>query len=117
MTSPLVRGVIAFLIGFAGAVVVIQAIDLAREGDDVNRVVLGSLDVDTYCRNLEGDQMLAALVGDSAFGWRCVGRRNGIWGEEVVNVNKACRMQFLPESFAETVNPAEPRSWVCVVRI
>jgi hypothetical protein len=116
MTKPLVRGVIAFLIGFVGAVVVIQAIELAREDDGVTRVVLGSLDVNLYCRSLQGEQMLAALVADTAFGWRCVGRRNGIWGEEAVNMHEACRVQFGPEALPETVDPAEPRSWVCVLR-
>jgi hypothetical protein len=117
MSTPLARGVVAFLIGFLGAVVVIQAVDLASNGgDDGEPMVLGPLDIQAYCRNLEGDQMLAALVTDSAFGWRCVGRRNGIWGEEVVDLHQACRAQFRPGAWAETSDPAEPRSWVCVSR-
>jgi hypothetical protein len=116
MPTPLIRGVVAFLIGFVGAFATIQAIDLASDDDSVERVVLGALDIDAYCRSLDGDQVSAALVADTAFGWRCVGRRNGIWGQEAVDMHLACRTQFEIDAWAETVDPSDPTSWVCVIR-
>lgn len=115
--TPLVRGVVAFLIGFAGALVTIQAIDLARETPDESRsVVVGIPDFDAFCRQTGGSQVSAALVTADAFGWRCVGRRNNIWGLEAVDMHGACRTQFGPDSWAETTDALSSTSWLCLSR-
>lgn len=113
--SPLVRGALAFGVGFVGAIATIQAIDLVEDDDPVrSRVVVGVLDVDRHCKSLEGEQLTAVLVSSDAFGWRCVGRRNGLWDREPVDFQAACRAQYGERTWAESADEGSPTSWVCV---
>lgn len=110
----LVRRVLGFAVGFIAALGIILVTELSgntpRSGE-----LLGRLDVTAHCR--QGDEPLeAALRSDDAYGWRCVGRRNGIWGFEEVDFDAACRNQYGRRARATTTDPESPDAWQCVVR-
>lgn len=110
----LARRLLGFTVGFAtalGIIVVTEASDnILRRGE-----VLGSLDVAAYCRQAEVP-LEPALREPDAYGWRCVGRRNGIWGFEEVDFDAACRHQYGDRARAVTTDRQSADSWTCVVR-
>lgn len=110
----LVRRLLGFAVGFAAAIGIILATELssntARSGE-----VLGRLDVQEYCR-ANDEPLDAALRTDDAFGWRCVGRRNGIWGFEEVDFDAACRSQYGSRARAVSTDREAADSWQCVIR-
>lgn len=110
----LARRLLGFAVGFAtalGIIVVTEASgNIPRRGE-----VLGSLDVAAYCRQTE-EPLEPALREQDAYGWRCVGRRNGIWGFEEVDYDAACRSQYGRRARATTTDPESPDSWTCVMR-
>jgi hypothetical protein len=105
---------LGFAVGFAGALVTIGAADWAGERDLVEEYVAGELDFFAYCRAQDPD-LSAAIYTNDARGWRCQGRRNGIWGRDEIDVNAACRQQYGPEARAVASDPASPYSWTCVL--
>lgn len=112
--NRLSRGIIAAAVGFCGAFVVGKASELGS--DDQPRppeVSLGRLDFLEYCRDTYGAGFTAALVAADAFGWRCAGLRNGVWGLDEIDVAAACRSQFGERSRAHTWDPDIPDSWEC----
>lgn len=109
----LVRRMIGFGVGFATALVIIVATDMSRNVDTAATRVLGDLDVFEYCRTGEFE-LEAALLEEHADGWRCVGRRNGIWGFDEVDFDDACRRQHGERATASTSDPSSPYSWQCV---
>jgi hypothetical protein len=113
-SRALVRRVIGFVVGFTTALAIIVATEVSRNADTAAVRVVGDLDVFEYCRT--GDfELEAALRDEDAFGWRCVGRRNGIWGFEEVDFHDACRSQHGDTAIARTDDPSSPYAWHCVV--
>lgn len=109
----LLRRVFGFVVGFAAALTIIVATEISRNADTDATRVLGDLDVFEYCRSGEFE-LEAALLAYDARGWRCVGRRNGIWGFDEVDFDEACRRQHGERAQAVTGDPASPYSWQCV---
>ncbi len=109
----LLRRIVGFSVGFATALVIIVATEMSWSAETVASRVLGPLDVFEHCRNSEFE-LEAALRHDDAYGWRCVGRRNGIWGLDELDFDAACREQFGEGASAVTADPASPYAWQCV---
>lgn len=110
----LVRRLLGFAVGFAAALGIIAATELGAD-TSTRGEVLGHLDIAAHCRAAD-EPLDAALRSEDAFGWRCIGRRNGIWGIERVDVDAACRQQYGPRARAVTTDVDEPNSWTCVAR-
>lgn len=113
VNAALMRRLLGFGVGFVTALGIIVATELSsntpRSGE-----VLGRLDVTAYCR--AGDEPLeAALRSEDAYGWRCVGRRNGIWGFDEVDFDAACRSQYGSRARAVTTDRQSANAWQCVV--
>lgn len=116
--QAVLRRVIGFVVGFAAAIAIIVATETSRnaadERADGNFIVVGIPDVFGFCRANDAG-LEAALRSNDAYGWACVGRRNGIWGFEGIDLTEACRLQFGPSSTAATDDPDSPYGWTCVV--
>ncbi|CAN5496671.1 hypothetical protein BH23ACT3_BH23ACT3_15290 [soil metagenome] len=110
----LLRRLIGFSVGFGAALAIIVATEFSRSQTPVDSRVVGDLDVFEYCRGGEF-QLEAALRQDDAYGWRCVGRRNGIWGFDEVDFDDACRVQHGPDAAAVTDDPQSPYAWQCTL--
>jgi hypothetical protein len=110
----LLRRLIGFSVGFTAAVTIIVATEFSRNSATAERRVVGELDVFEYCRGGEF-QLEAALRQDDAYGWRCVGRRNGIWGFDEVDFDDACRIHHGPDAAAVTDDPQSPYAWQCTL--
>lgn len=106
------RRIVGFTAGFLIALSIILVTD-ASTNRPVGGEVLGELDLMAYC---DGgiDPLMAALRTDDAFGWRCVGLRNGIWGFDEIDFDAACRQQYGRRAQARTTDPEQPDSWQCV---
>lgn len=110
----LLRRAIGFSVGFATALTIIVATEAGRRSTTPVIEVVGAPDVFDYCRS--GEFVLeAALRSDDADGWRCVGRRNQIWGFDPVDFDDVCRTQFGEAAWALTEDPSSPYEWRCVV--
>lgn len=107
------RGIIAAAIGFSGAFIVGTASQLGSEGRVTPGTTLGQLDFMRYCRETYGDGFAATLVADDAFGWRCAGRRNGVWGLDEIDVADACVTQYGRRARPHTWDPDVATSWEC----
>jgi hypothetical protein len=110
----LLRRLIGFSVGFAAALTIIVATEFSRNATPGESRVVGDLDVFEYCRGGEF-KLEAALRQDDAYGWRCVGRRNGIWGFDEVDFDDACRTRHGPEAAAVTADPQSPYAWQCIL--
>lgn len=107
----LLRRIIGFTVGFATALVIIVATEMSRNAETVASETLGPLDVFEHCRD---SGLEAALRDDDAYGWRCVGRRNGIWGFDELDFDAACRRQYGDGASAATDDPTSPYAWQCL---
>lgn len=109
----LLRRLIGFSVGFTAALTIIVATELSRDTDGPSTDVIGIPDVFEYCRSGEF-ALEAALRSDDADGWRCVGRRNGIWGFDPVDFDDVCHRQFGNSATAHSEDPESPYAWQCV---
>jgi len=109
----LLRRLIGFSVGFVAALTIIVATELSRDTGGSSTDVIGIPDVFEYCRSGEFE-LEAALRSDDADGWRCVGRRNDIWGFDPVDFDDVCRRQFGASATARSEDPASPYAWQCV---
>jgi hypothetical protein len=105
--------VIAAALGFSAAYVVGSASQLGSQQRPVEIEVLGELDLARYCRERYGPNMSVTLVAENSFGWRCAGRRNGLWGTDAIDLGEACRTQYGPRARPRD-DPDTPYGWVCV---
>lgn len=110
----LLRRVIGFTVGFAAALTIIVASEMGQDAETRASRVVGELDLFEHCRSGEFE-LEAALREHDAFGWRCVGRRNGIWGFDEPDFDAACREQHGDGAWAFTDDPTSPYAWQCVV--
>lgn len=101
----------AFALGLGGAVAAAQLTDAAgavRQGD-----VLGTIDLERYCRDLYGERAIPLLSRPVADGWQCAWRPNGIFDVEPIDIDDLCRLQYGDPSFAVSTDPTWPYSWEC----
>lgn len=110
----LLRGAIGLVVGFAGAAATIAAIDQIDGDRDRDDVRLGPFDVEGYCARDDG--MTALLLGSDAFGWQCVGYRNGIFDDYQVVADDVCRWQHGDRAYAVLTDPGNTLGWECFVR-
>lgn len=106
------RGAAGLVIGFGGALGIIQAVDWfdQREPDTI---VLGALDFDGYCGRDEG--LTALLLASDPYGWRCIGTIGGAWTRRDIDPDEVCHWQYDdPTATAVLVNPADVNGWSCV---
>lgn len=110
----LTRRIIGFAAGFTITLGIIVATELSTNRPNSGEL-LGPLDLVAYCD--QGDEpLMAALRTEDAYGWRCVGRRNGIFGFDEIDFDAACRHQYGRHARAVTNNPDAADSWECIVR-
>lgn len=112
-----VRGTLAFAVGFTGALLTVLAADLTEERADAVERVVGTPDFFEYCRDSIDDRASAHLESRDAYGWRCAARRNGIFDLEPIDAGAVCRFQYGEEAVAETVDATSPYSWRCVALV
>jgi hypothetical protein len=114
---PVLRRIIGLSVGFLVAIGTITAVEFRRSERSADQawVLAGNMNAFEYCMRADGN-LRAVLRNNDAFGWRCMGRRNGIWGFETVDVALACVQQYGPKARAETSDSSDPMSWRCLVR-
>jgi hypothetical protein len=106
------------VIGLGIGLLVIEVADQVSGDDDTETDatrVAGSPDFIAYCRVQNVDRPEASVTSNDAWGWRCVGVRNGVFGADEIVVDDVCADQFAPDARARLVDPASPDGWQCVV--
>lgn len=110
-----VRSLVGLVVGFLLATAAIGAVGAAGERwRDRAPVSLGQLDLAQYCQVDRGEQMMATLLVDDADGWRCVGRRRGVWLTEEIDLDEACQVLHGSDTRALNERPGSPHHWTCV---
>ena len=104
-------------IGFVGAYVAHDAAERLGSEPDRSPVaeVLGAIDYDSFCRRGETDLRAVSLTAD-AYGWRCSGVMNGIFGTDDIDVQEACEWQYGVAAVAFLEDADSPDGWPCVDR-
>lgn len=114
--TGVVRALLGLAVGFAGAFITVQAIDLVDQtrSPETLDVVLGQPDIERYCLTFDDHSRTAMLTDD---GWKCAGFVQGLWSSFAIDMSEVCRRQFDPASTARVVNldVGQPTDWRCVV--
>jgi hypothetical protein len=112
------------VLGFAlGIGLGFAVIELAQQVDDDDRPpvadepvrIVGAPDFIAWCRTQNVDRADATVITSDAWGWRCVGIRNGMFGYDEIVTDEVCRDQFGADAIAQLVNAESPTGWQCVV--
>jgi hypothetical protein len=112
------RSPLGFVVGLGIGFAVVEIADEVREdgaADPADVRVAGTPDFIGYCRSQNTELPDASVVSNDAWGWRCVGVRNGVFGRDEIVVDDVCILQFGSDARAELVNAASPDGWQCVV--
>jgi hypothetical protein len=75
---------------------------------------LGGVNLKLYCQHYYGSNFHSAVVGRTAYDWRCVLGRHGGTQSYGISVTNACLLQYgLPGLTAVALNDSDPTSWRC----
>ena len=107
------RSVLAISVGFAAGTAVFQAAGLEPLGAD-GPVVLGSVEVDDYCREVFGDESNAMLLGAGAYAWRCSTRTNDVFRLVEVDFDDLCDRTYGDRAVSNNWDTNDPYAWECV---
>ena len=75
---------------------------------------LGGVNLTSYCQHYYGGNFHSAVVGRTAYDWRCVESRHGGSASYGISVTNACLLQYqIPGLKAVALKDSDPTSWRC----
>ena len=75
---------------------------------------LGGVNLNYYCQHYYGGNYHSAVVGRTAYDWRCVGGHKAKGPSYGISVTNACLLQYqMPGLKAVALNDSDPTSWRC----
>lgn len=107
------RSALAISVGFAAGTAVFQAAGMEPLGVG-GPVVLGSAEVDDYCRDMYGNESNAMLIGAGAYAWQCSTRTNDVFRFVEVDFDELCDHNFGGGAVSNNWDTSDPYAWECI---